>query len=109
MGKHPQTRRPRVVVLPGFEPRLAESESDVLPLHYRTVRGDLSAICRESQVASLGFEPRITESKSGVLPLHYEAVGRAAREITPPDPGLAIRICKEIAAGAHEWNGKWAP
>ena len=26
------------VTRPGFEPRLAESESDVLPLHYRAIK-----------------------------------------------------------------------
>ena len=41
---------PFFVTEPGFEPRLAESESDVLPLHY-------SAIMRTFLVTPQGLEP----------------------------------------------------
>ena len=54
------------VVLLRFELRLADPESDVLPLHHRTVRPAL--------VVSLGFEPKQTEPKSVVLPLHHETI-----------------------------------
>jgi hypothetical protein len=45
---------------PGFEPRISESKSDVLPLH----QGRLAS--------SSGFEPKQTDSESVMLPLHYK-------------------------------------
>ncbi len=63
------------VTRPGFEPRQAESESDVLPLHYRAVYlpKKLKHIF-QLFVGLLGFEPRQTESKSVVLPLHHNPI-----------------------------------
>jgi hypothetical protein len=71
----PQMEQPVFVTRPGFEPRQAESESDVLPLHYRAI-----TTVKKSRnyfrlfVGLLGFEPRQTESKSVVLPLHHNPI-----------------------------------
>ena len=47
MGKkltQPIENQLRFVVLPGFEPRQADPESDVLPLHHRTMAKPLSVL-----------------------------------------------------------------
>ena len=52
-----------IVVLERLELPISDSETDVLPLHYKT-------IC----VAPEGFEPPIPGPKPDVLPLHHRAI-----------------------------------
>ena len=53
------------VAPPGFEPRLKEPESSVLPLYYRA---------KKLKVVPQGFEPCLREPKSPVLPLYYGTI-----------------------------------
>ena len=76
-----ETRACLHVVLLRFELRLADPESDVLPLHHRTVRPAL--------VVSLGFEPKQTEPKSVVLPLHHETI--TLTKLLPFESGAKVR------------------
>ena len=76
-----ETRACLHVVLLRFELRLADPESDVLPLHHRTVRLVL--------VVSLGFEPKQTEPKSVVLPLHHETI--TLTKLLPFESGAKVR------------------
>ena len=78
----------------GFEPRMNESESLVLPLHHSAIYGTsmgtrtpvfavrgqrLNRLTMEAYVAAeLGFEPRMNESESLVLPLHHSATSNSA-------------------------------